>query len=82
MKKKINYPAEITFKSVFTHHPELHEIIIGVLAEHGVAGEVSHKPSKNDKFVSYTITAQFGSESHLNEVCGSLSAIQGFIMLM
>jgi putative lipoic acid-binding regulatory protein len=82
MKKEIKYPAEITFKSVFTHYPDLHEVIIGILAEHGITGEILHKPSKNDKFVSYTITAQFGSESHLNEVCSRLSSIQGFILMM
>jgi len=82
MKKKIVYPAEITFKSVFTHHPELHDIVIAILEEHGVAGNVSHKPSRNNKFISYTITAEFGSESHLTKVCDRLSAVQGFIMLM
>jgi putative lipoic acid-binding regulatory protein len=82
MKKKIVYPAEITFKSVFSRHPELHEIVIAILEEHGVSGNVSHKPSRNNKFISYTITAEFGSESHLAEVCDSLSAVQGFIMLI
>jgi putative lipoic acid-binding regulatory protein len=82
MKKKINYPAEITFKSVFSHHSDLHGIVIAILEEHGVAGNVSQKPSRNKKFISYTITAEFGSESHLSNVCDSLTAIQGFIMLM
>jgi putative lipoic acid-binding regulatory protein len=82
MKKKINYPAEITFKSVFADHPELHEMVIAILVEQGVAGNVSHKPSRNNKYISYTISAEFGSESHLSEVCDRLSAVQGFIMLM
>lgn len=82
MKKEINYPAEITFKSVFLLNPELHEIISGVLVEHSIGGEVSHKPSRNSKFISYTITAEFSSESHLNEVCAKIAAIQGFIMMI
>jgi putative lipoic acid-binding regulatory protein len=82
MKKEINYPAEITFKSVFSHNPELHEIITTILIEHGVEGQVSHKPSKNSKFISFTITAEFKSESHLNDVCTRIATIRGFIMMM
>jgi putative lipoic acid-binding regulatory protein len=82
MKKDILYPAEITFKSVFSHNPELHEIITAVLADHGVEGQVSHKPSRNSKFISFTITAEFRSESHLNDVCTGIAAIRGFIMMM
>lgn len=82
MKKEICYPAEITFKSVFLLDPELHEIITAVLVEHGVEGEVRHKPSRNSKFISYTITAEFTSESHLNDVCSRISAIRGFIMMI
>ncbi len=82
MKKEIQYPAEITFKSIFALDPDLHEIITTVLIEHGVDGQVTHKPSKNSKFISFTITAEFESESHLNEVCSRITAIQGFIMMM
>ncbi|MBN2159947.1 MAG: DUF493 domain-containing protein [Spirochaetes bacterium] len=82
MKKKIDYPAEITFKSIFVHDPELAEIIRAILDEQGVAGEISHKPSKNSKYISYTITAEFESETRLNEVCCRISAIAGFIMMM
>lgn len=82
MKKEIKYPAEITFKSVFSHDPGLHEIISAILVEHGVEGRVSHKPSRNSKFISFTITAEFSSESHLNDVCTRITSIQGFIMMM
>ncbi|HOT46785.1 MAG TPA: DUF493 family protein [Spirochaetota bacterium] len=82
MKKEINYPAEITFKSVFLLNPDLHEIISAVLVEHGIEGEVRHKPSRNSKFISYTITAEFSSESHLHDVCTKIAAIQGFIMMI
>jgi putative lipoic acid-binding regulatory protein len=82
MKKEIDYPAEITFKSIFLHDPELIEIIRAILAEHGVDGEISHKPSRNNKYISYTIIAEFESESRLNEVCCRISAVQGFIMMI
>ncbi len=82
MKKKIDYPAEITFKSIFMHQPDLCEIIEAVLVEYGVYGRITHKPSRNGKFISYTITAEFGSESHLDEICTRISSLQGFVMMI
>jgi putative lipoic acid-binding regulatory protein len=82
MKKDITYPAEITFKSVFTHDPELFSVIAAVLADHRVNGQVTHLHSKNSTFISFTITADFESEEHLNQVCCGISAIRGFIMMI
>jgi putative lipoic acid-binding regulatory protein len=82
MKKEIEYPAEITFKSVFTHDPGLFSVIAAILADHGVDGQVTHKHSTKSTFISFTITADFKSEEHLNQVCGSISAIPGFIMMI
>ncbi|OHD62939.1 MAG: hypothetical protein A2176_04830 [Spirochaetes bacterium RBG_13_51_14] len=82
MKKVVTYPAEITFKSVFVHRPDLHEIIVSVLADHGIAGEITHRPSRNSKFISYTITAEFNSASHVSEVCCLISEIKGFLMMI
>ncbi|MBP7734969.1 MAG: DUF493 domain-containing protein [Spirochaetes bacterium] len=82
MKKEIQYPAEITFKSVFSHSPDLHEIIEAVLEEHGIDGQVTHRPSKNSRFISFTITAEFESETRLNEVCTRITSIEGFIMMI
>jgi putative lipoic acid-binding regulatory protein len=82
MKKDTQYPAEITFKCVFSLNPELHETVSLVLVEHGVQGQVNHKPSRNSKFISFTITAEFSSESHLNGVCSKIAAIPGFIMMI
>jgi putative lipoic acid-binding regulatory protein len=82
MKKEISYPAQITFKSVFRHHPDISGIIGTILNEHLAEAQVGHRYSKNGKFVSYTITAEFSSESHLNETCARISSIQGFIMMI
>jgi putative lipoic acid-binding regulatory protein len=81
MKKNINYPAQITVKSIFTHDAMHHQIIETILMEHGAAGRITYRESKKSKFISYTITAEFASESHLNEICAKISALQGFIML-
>jgi putative lipoic acid-binding regulatory protein len=82
MKKEIEYPAEITFKSVFNHDPGLFSVIADILANHGVDGQITHKHSKNSTFISFTITADFQSEEHLNQVCCSISAVRGFIMMI
>jgi hypothetical protein len=81
MKKEIEYPAEITFKSVFIQSAELSGMIEALLAEYGITGMISFRESRKNKFISYTITAEFESESLLNEVCVKISALQGFIML-
>jgi putative lipoic acid-binding regulatory protein len=81
MKREITYPTEITFKTVFSHKPDLEGLIEGVLIDMGVKGNISSRDSKQGKFVSYTVTAVFESESHLEETCGRISAITGFIMM-
>ncbi len=81
MKRTIDYPAEITFKSVFMNKPETSDIIEALLAEHGVDGKITFRESRKNKFVSYTIIAEFESESSLNEICVRISALEGFIML-
>jgi hypothetical protein len=82
MKKEIIYPAQITFKSVFRHHPDLPRLMDSILADHRIEARVAHRFSKNKKFVSYTITAEFSSESHLNKTCAGISSIHGFIMMI
>jgi putative lipoic acid-binding regulatory protein len=81
MKKDIDYPAEITFKSVFTCRNDLHEVITTLLVEQELDARVNHRPSRNSKFISFTITAEFKSDSHLEQVCSCISSIDGFIMM-
>ena len=81
MKKEINYPAEITFKSVFYLRHDLHDAITGLLIEQGIDARIDHKPSKNSKFISFTITAEFDSESHLERICACIATVDGFIMM-
>ncbi len=81
MKKEITYPAEITFKSVFYLRQDLHDAITALLAEHGLDAQIDHRPSRNSTFISYTITAEFDSESHLERVCACIATVDGFVML-
>lgn len=80
-KKEIYYPAELTFKSIFHMRQDLHENITLVLLEQGIDARIDHKPSKNSKFISYTITAEFDSEDHLEQICACIASVDGFIMM-
>ncbi len=82
MKKEIHYPAEITFKGFFTHRPELHDDLVSALEEKGIIAAVSLRPSRNGKFSSFTITAEFSSEEQLNDVCSRVASISGFFMMI
>ena len=82
MKKEIHYPAEITFKGFFTHRADLRDEILAALDEKGAVATVSLRGSRNGKFSSFTITAEFSSEEHLNEVCSRIASIHGFFMMI
>ena len=82
MKKQIDYPAEITFKSVFSRTEDTDAAIDDILAGGGIAGSVTRAESKNGKYMSYTITAEFESEDHLQATCKSISTLTGFIMML
>lgn len=82
MKKQIEYPAEITFKSVFSRVEDLDAAIDAILNSRGIAGSITWAESKNGKYVSYTITAEFESEDHLQAICRNISTLTGFIMML
>ncbi len=81
MKKEIKYPAEITFKTIFSSRDDIVTALDAILNARGIAGCITGAMSRNGKFISYTITAEFESEAHLQDICGSISSIGGFIML-
>ena len=81
MKKDIAYPTEITFKSVFACNATIALELASILDEHGIIGQITHRNSRNSKFISYTITAEFASESHLEELCARISSLQGFVIM-
>jgi len=72
------FPTEVTFKAVYKNHTFLEETIRSVLAENGLAAHVGSRFSRNAKFVSFTVTAEFADESHLNTVCAALASLPGF----
>ena len=82
MKKIIEYPAEITFKTIFSRSDDIDAAIDEILIARGVAGSVTCAESRNGKFLSYTITAEFESETLLQNICGAISSITGFIMML
>ncbi|MCU0849007.1 MAG: DUF493 domain-containing protein [Spirochaetes bacterium] len=80
---KINgeYPAELTFKSIFKSDPSVPDKIAAAFEEFGISFLIGARESSNGKFISYTITAKFPAEKILTGICDSLSKIDGFMML-
>ena len=79
--KKIIYPAEITFKAVFRNNPFTLDAIKNILAKEDINGSVNIMPSKNSKFISYTVTAVFPSEDCLNMVCNKISTLEAYMTM-
>jgi len=80
-KKEIIYPAEITFKSVFKNKSYTEETIKSILGDININCSINGKESKNSKFISYTITAEFPSEEILDSICKKISTLEGFMMM-
>ena len=81
-KKEQIYPQEITFKAVYRTEKYPRESIISCFSEKGTKHEISEKPSGKGNFVSFTLTACFESEDHLNDICYNLKCIDGFVLMV
>lgn len=81
VKKEIIYPAEIIFKAVFRNMPYTMDIIKNIVSENTTDGRVTSKESSGGKFISYTVTATFGSEDVLNTTCSRILMIDGFMSM-
>ena len=79
--KKINFPAQMTFKAVFRNRPYIIDSIKSVLSENDINGEVLLKESKEGKFISYTINAYFPSNEMLESICNKISSLEGFMTM-
>jgi putative lipoic acid-binding regulatory protein len=73
-----SFPAEVTFKAVFYSSHSLGDNLDRVFREHEVEPQLKSKTSRNGKFTSYTVTATFQSEAHLQKVCAGIAAIKGY----
>jgi putative lipoic acid-binding regulatory protein len=78
---RITYPSEITFKSVFHNRPFLSDSITTIVSEYNITCSITSSESKKGSFLSITITASFESEEQLQRVCGSISSLEGFVMM-
>ncbi len=72
------FPTEITFKAIYKNGPSIVESVANTLREFQPDHEIRSTPSRNHKFVSFTITALFPTEEHLTRLCNALSALHGF----
>lgn len=56
-------------------------MVAAIMDELSLQGTVTARESRNGTFVSVTVTAVFPSEEVLNDLCGRVSDIEGFVML-
>jgi putative lipoic acid-binding regulatory protein len=85
MKRKphsIEYPREIIFKAIFRGESSSHEHITRCLSGKGLDHSISAKESGKGTFISYTIIAEFESEDLLNDVCGEIGKLEGFMTMI
>lgn len=80
-EKKIDFPAGITFKSIFKKGPDTGNSIESILSEYNINGQITSKESRTGKFISYTITAEFPSNKILITICGRISKLEGFMSM-
>ena len=80
-EKELAYPCVITFKTVFRNQDQVLEGIQSVLSEKNISCEISDRESRQGKFISYTITANFPTDKCLRETCTEISGLEGFMML-
>lgn len=80
-EKEIDYPAEITFKTIIRNNPYTIDSLKSIMGENEIDAEIKEQPSKAGKFISYTVTAEFKSDEELNKICTLVSQIEGFMNL-
>ena len=81
LEKKIDYPAELTFKVIFRNRAYTEVSIQNILSESGLRGSINHRESKNSTFISYTVTAVFPSNETLNAICRNISSLDGYMTM-
>ncbi len=75
----IDFPEEITFKTIFRGTEEVRHNIDSLLNELNLKGTIAEKSSSKGKFISYTIVAVFPSNEVLQNLCNRISALEGFM---
>lgn len=80
-ERQIDYPSEITFKSIFRNERDLFDDIRLAMLKTVGEGSITSKTSRNSKFISYTIKAVFSSDEQLRSTCIKVSEIAGFMMM-
>lgn len=80
-ERHIEYPAKLTFKAVFRNVPHTADSIRSILTASELEGSVTMKESSGSKFISYTVTAVFPSATMLNDICGRVAGLEGYMTL-
>lgn len=75
------FPTEVTFKAIFHNRPMTMESLRSIFSAKEIAPEISTHPSRNGKFISYTVTAYFSSEELLKRICAEISSLEGWMTM-
>ena len=77
----VQYPTEITFKSVFRNGGRTHDSIISIIREYGLDAKVDNRASREGKFISYTVSGVFPSEEMLTTVCQRIASLELYMTM-
>ena len=79
---ELEFPREITFKTVFRTGHYTRESISCCLTEYSLNCEISERPSEKGNFISFTVTAHYPDETTLNDVCSAIKCLDGYMMMI
>lgn len=73
---------EITFKAMFRNSGFVSDTVRVCISEKIAAYHITEKPSSNGKFISFTVTLPADADDLVDGLTASLSAIEGFMMMI
>ena len=80
-ERKIDYPAEITIKTVFRTGFQSSGSVESLLKDINIECDIDFRKSSGERFTSFTITAVYRSSGELDLACRRISELEGFMTL-
>ncbi len=81
--KENEFPRELTLKAVYRIGNGDTEVKLRkILEQFDQDFIITNKSSSKQKFISYTISAYYETETNLTDVCTVLAEIEGFMMMV
>lgn len=77
------FPCLYKIKAMGLHEPDFDALVVEIIRRHQPSlneGAVSHKPSKNGKYISVTVTIEAQSRQQLDAIYDDLTAHEKVLM--